>query len=201
MNYANAYRIFVPLICLVLLNTLACSHSQHVKVTLPPKPSNPKLAIALNEQALIMLKHNQIENAISLLKRATAADPQSTRSFNNLGKVYYQEQFYSKAMAMFRQAVAINSSELSEPHNNLAMSYERVNIHELAIKHYTLAHEISPDNIQYTANLARALHRRGDRDEQLIKLLDTITTKDPRTNWQQWAQFQKTIILANKTKS
>ncbi|MFG0250496.1 MAG: tetratricopeptide repeat protein [Phycisphaeraceae bacterium JB051] len=187
----------LPVLLLILLLQVAgCSNSQHVKVTLPAKQADPQRAAQLNEDALLKLEEDKPREAIALLKKAIAADPQSVRSHNNLGKIYYQLEQYSDALNMFNKALERDTLNSPQPHNNLAMIYERADKHALAIEHYTRAHELAPDNIVYTANLARALHRRGDRDEKLMALLDEISLNDARPNWQLWAKTEKALILS-----
>lgn len=186
-------------LCLSVICTSACSNTQHIKVTLPAGKTDPQLAMRLNEQALALLQQDKPDDAINLLKDAITADPQAVRSYNNLGKVYYQEEQFSDALSMFRKAVELSVANPSpQPHNNLAMVYERGGKYALAIEHYTKAHELAPQAIEYTANLTRALHHRGDRDENFIKLLDEITLNDSRPDWHQWARTQKAIILSKE---
>ena len=189
----------LPLVLLILLLQLAgCSNSQHVKVTLPAKEANPQLAAQLNAEALLKLEEDKPSEAIMLLRKAIAADPNSVRCHNNLGKIYFQLEQYSDALNMFNKAIELDTLNSPQPHNNLAMVYERADKHALAIEHYTKAHQLSPDNIIYTANLARALHRRGDRDEKLMALLDEISLNDARADWQLWAKTEKALILSKK---
>lgn len=199
MKHIRSHTIAFLLTVLCLLSSNACSHSQHVKVTLSAGKTDPQLATRLNKQALLLLEQDKPHDAILLLKDAVAANPQDARSYNNLGKVYFQEERYSEALNMFRQALKRSENEpCPEPHNNLAMAYERAGKYEMAIEHYTQAHTLAPQNIIYTGNLTRALHHRGDRDQKFMNLLDEITLKDPRADWQQWARAQKAIILSKE---
>jgi Tfp pilus assembly protein PilF len=199
MKHFLSHTIALLIMCLFILCSTACSNTQHVKVTLPAGKTDPQLAMRLNEQALVLLQQDKPDDAIALLKDAITADPQAARSYNNLGKVYYQEEQFSDALSMFRKAVELTvNNPTPQPHNNLAMVYERAGKYALAIEHYTKAHEFAPEAIEYTANLARALHHRGDRDENFINLLDEITLKDSRPEWQQWARTQKAIILSKE---
>tara|TARA_Y100001933_G_scaffold263472_1_gene324978 strand:- start:43977 stop:44579 length:603 start_codon:yes stop_codon:yes gene_type:complete len=194
---ATSIKPFVLLLLILFVSLSACSNSQHVKVTLPAKSTDIQLVNRLNDQALLKLKNEQPQQASEYLKQAIAANPQSSRSHNNLGKVYYQLKQYSDALNMFRKAIELDTNNSPQPHNNIAMVYERADKHALAIEHYTLAHDIEPDNIIYTANLARAMHHRGDRDAKLIAMLEEITLKDARPDWQHWASTQKAMLLAD----
>ncbi len=184
---------------IMLLSLCACSNTQHVKVTLPEKKSNPQLALQRNTLAFEKLQEDQSQEAVALLKQAIAADPQCVRCLNNLGKVYFTLEQYSDALNQLRKAIEVDTLNSPQPHNNLAMVYERADKHALAIEHYTKAHELSPDNIIYTANLARALHRRGDRDDKLIALLQEISLKDTRPDWQLWAKTEIALIISKNS--
>jgi len=166
MNHTTTHYIARLTLCFTLLCATACSNTQHVKVTLPAAKINPQLASQLNAQASVLLQEDQPQKALALLKQAISANPQSARTYNNFGKIYYQQSQFNDALRMFRKSVALNAqvdndTANPEPHNNLAMAYEQVGKHALAIKQYTQAHTLAPLDIQYTSTLAASLHDAG----------------------------------------
>lgn len=185
-------------VCMIVLMHTGCSNTQHVKVTLPAAKSNPQLAGQLNDQAMIKVQEDQPLEAIALLRSAISADANSARSHNNLGKVYFQEEQFADALIQFNKAIKLDQGKNPQPLNNAGMIYERAGKLELAIELYTQAHKLEPENILYTANIARAMHRNGDRSEKLIELLDQIILQDSRDDWRQWALNQKSKIVSRQ---
>lgn len=196
MTHRSINLFQVLTLALILGMQVGCSNAQHVKVTLPAQKPDPQLAIQLNNQAMTKMTEEQPLEAIALLQRAISADPQAARYYNNLGKVYFQEDQFADAMSMFTKAIELDQGKNPQPLNNAGMVYERARKFDLALEHYNKAHQLEPDNITYTANIARVLHRNGDRSDKLVKLLDQIILRDTRPDWQQWAMTQKANILS-----
>jgi len=140
-----------------------------------------------NQRGLEHLAAGDLNEAAMDFRRALAADVQYGPAHNNLGKVYYAEKDWYQAAWEFEYARELMPRH-PEPLNNLGLVHEQAGEFDRAIEHYDKAVALDPDNIEYRANLARAMVRRGDRTEQLKLLLQQILAEDTRPDWLVWAK-------------
>jgi Flp pilus assembly protein TadD len=142
-----------------------------------------------NARGLERLEKGELTEAGADFRRALVADITFGPAHNNLGKVLFAEKDWYKAAWEFEYARELMPQE-PEPLNNLGLVHERVGELDRAIENYKKAVAMAPDQIELTANLARAKVRRGDTDAQLIVLLNQILDKDLRPEWREWARKQ-----------
>lgn len=185
----------ISLLALVLLlgacanqNTYRTDDGPYRTVTAQPN-RDTDAAIAHNRNGLAYLAADELDNAIEAFGKALQADVEFGPAHNNLGKVYYKQQDWYKAAWEFEYARKLMPNR-AEPCNNLALVLERAGELDRAIELYEQAVARDEQNIEYRANLARALVRRGDRTERVRDLLEDLVENDKRAEWLIWAKQQ-----------
>jgi tetratricopeptide (TPR) repeat protein len=148
-----------------------------------------------NQAGLDLLAKGDLDAAADAFQRALTADIEFGPAHNNLGKVYYLQKDWYKAAWEFEFA----SKQLpnhAEPRNNLGLVLEEAGQLDRAVASYREAIAFDPDNIQYRANLARALVRRGDRTDEVRALLDRLIEQETRGEWRAWAVRERLRLTA-----
>ena len=143
----------------------------------------------LNRRAVELVRAGDVDSAETLLKEALTADVAFGPAHNNLGKVYFHQRRFYLAAWEFRYAMGLMPGE-AEPKNNLGLVYEVVGKLDDAVDTYAEANALQPDSPDYLGNLARARVRRGDRDEQVRRLLSDLLLKETRPDWVERAQME-----------
>ncbi len=187
----------LPLIAVVLVCLVAGCRSPRPS----QKPSGPSLsptarASLENDVAYRLILEGKYADAEPVLHRALDYDDRFGPAHNNLGLVYAKlgrsydaaHEYDAAARLMIRSA---------EPHNNLGLLLEEAGMLSDAVDAFAAAHQRDEENPLYLANLARARVRRGDRGEEVIRLLELlqIRTNDPR--WRDWARSQLLRLRAD----
>ncbi len=143
----------------------------------------------LHEQGLKALDAGQIDEAEKAFKAALEADVDFGPAHNNLGKVYFKKKDWYAAAWEFEFAKKLMPRQ-AEPWNNLGMVYEQAGELDRAVEEYRKAIGLDGENVSYQANLARALVRRGDKGDEVRRLLTVVVAKDSRVEWASWAREQ-----------
>ena len=150
-----------------------------------------------NAAAVALLEEGNYPQAEERIKKALKADITYGPAHNNLGKVYYLQEKYYLAAWEFRYAIKLMPHQ-PEPFNNLGLVFEAVGKLDEAVEQYEHALELQPDNPQIIGNTARARYRRGDRGQDVRKLLAELISKDTRPAWTDWAR-EKLAMISSKT--
>ncbi len=150
-------------------------------------------AAAHNEEALKRMHHGNLSGAREELRAALVADELYGPARNTMGILYYRQKSYYEAAREFEQA-AVLMPMIAAPRNNMGMVYEAVGKLNEAAKAYEDALAIEPNNVEATANLARALVRLNRKDDRLRQLLDDIVMRDTRSEWSTWARQQLSAL-------
>jgi Flp pilus assembly protein TadD len=167
-----------------------CQSANHSIIATAPPPPNTALARQENDRAYELIQQGKDKEAEPILHKAIDADVTFGPAHNNLGLIYYRQgRYYDAAWEFY------NTTKLMPYHpdvrNNLGMVLEMdVTKYDQAIESYEQARKLAPDNPEYLANLARAKDRRGDRDEEMKKLLQELAFKDSRPDWRNWARMK-----------
>jgi len=130
--------------------------------------------------------HNPAE-ARQNLEAATRYDPAFGKAFNNLGCLHLDASDLYQAAWAFRRAAKLMPSSPA-PLTNLGLVMERGGRWDEAIDLHTKALRLDRANPKYTARLARAKVRRGDRDEETVELLEKVQQQGPGDDWPRWAR-------------
>lgn len=141
----------------------------------------------LHADALDLIDAGELDEAESMLRRALEADITFGPAHNNLGKLLFDQGKLYAAAWEFQYAIQLMPYQ-PEPRNNLGLVLENAGKLDEAIDQYREAMKIQPDNPILIGNLARSKHRRGDKDQEQLNLLEQIVLKDTRTTWTGWAR-------------
>jgi tetratricopeptide (TPR) repeat protein len=106
----------------------------------------------------------QAEQALSLIDRAIAADPDNHRFFNTRGALYYALGLNAEAESAFRRAVALNPQN-GAAWNNLGNALLRLDQVAAAEACFRDALMVAPDLTSAVNNLGTALKREGRLDQ------------------------------------
>lgn len=150
-----------------------------------------------NQKGLAHLERGDLEQAARAFHRALADDVEFGPAHNNLGKVYYRQEKWYEAAWEFEYARKL-MPKASAPHNNLGLVLEQGDELDQAIERYQQAIQLDPHKIEYRANLARAMVRRGDRTKEVRRLLKQIIEQDSRSKWLTWARRQLAAMGGEK---
>ncbi len=140
-------------------------------------------------QGLKHLDAGDLEQAEKAFKESLEADVDFGPAHNNLGKVYFKKKDWYAAAWEFEFAKKLMPRQ-AEPWNNLGMVYEQAGELDRAVEEYRKAVGLDGENVSYQANLARALVRRGDKGDEVRRLLTVVVEKDSRPEWASWAREQ-----------
>jgi len=157
-------------------------------VSVPPG-RDPEAARRANEAGLNHLARGELDPAVDDFRRALTADVSFGPAHNNLGRAYYKQGDWYQAAWEFEYAAKLLPRH-AQPRNNLGLVLEEAGELDRAVACYRDAIALDGENIEYRANLTRALIRRGDRTDEVRTLLGQLVERDPRPEWHRWAQQQ-----------
>jgi Flp pilus assembly protein TadD len=188
MSDAMKSTLWIVIIAGALMATAGCQDSRDAGRS--SRGPDPKLAREENDRAYGLIKDGKYEEAKPMLLKAVDADVTFGPAHNNLGLIYFHEGDWYKAAWEFYNASKLMPYQ-PDVRNNLGMALELdTTKYNQAIAEYEKARSLAPDNPEYLANLARAKDKRGDRDEEMKKLLQELAYKDPRQEWRDWARMR-----------
>lgn len=150
---------------------------------------DPALARQENDRAYQLIRQGKYDQAEPHLRRAIQADLTFGPAHNNLGLIYFHQKRFYDAAWEFDYAIKLMPYQ-PDARNNLGLVFEETGKLGDAVEAYERARQMAPDNPEYIGNLARTRIKRGDRDDETRKLLEELTTKDPRPDWRGWARMK-----------
>lgn len=140
----------------------------------------PKVAKELRNNSNNPQLQNDVKKIIHHYNEALRIDSTYLTSINNLGSVYVNFlQDYEKAIYYCSKAVAMDSSYV-EAHTNLAFSYNKLDKHDLALRHYAKVIELIPENLVTYEKLMN-IARDANKAEYAIQLLEKLKEKIPES--------------------
>jgi len=142
-----------------------------------------------NQTGVEYLTAGKLDQAEAEFSKALTADVEYGPAHNNLGKIYYRKRDWYKAAWEFEYARKLLPKH-AEPCNNLGLVLEEAGQLDQAVEQYREAVRLDPVDIEYRANLVRALIRRGDKTPEVRGLLQQVLAQDRRPEWQLWANQQ-----------
>lgn len=149
-----------------------------------------------NQAGLDHLAKGELDKAAEAFGRALTADVEFGPAHNNLGLVYLKQKDWYTAAREFDFACKLMPRR-AEPRGNLGLVYEEAGETDRAVTYYREAISLDGDNVRFRANLVRALMIRGERTDEVRKLLQQVIEKDARVEWQVWAK-QQLSLMRNK---
>ena len=87
-------------------------------------PEHPKVAVCLNNLAMIYQSLGDYTKAEQLYKRAVEIQPAYEKAYYNLGNVYRVREDYDRAVTMYQKAAQLNPDNFKN-HNNHHGIYHR----------------------------------------------------------------------------
>lgn len=174
---------------------------QYRTVSTPPLRDTDE-ARRLNDKGLAHLDRKELTDAEKAFVRALTADVEFGPAHNNLGKVHLINNKLHEAAWEFDHAIRLMPKHAA-PHNNLGLVHMRaVELgapwaqHDQAVERFREAVALEPGRIEYRANLAAAMFRRGDRTEEVRSLLKQVIDQDTRTEWVDWAKRKLLTVMS-----
>ncbi len=158
-----------------------------------PSPSDGRAngkAERLNHRGIEAFEDGKLDVAEELFRKALAEDVSYGSAHNNLGQVYLARQQLYLAAWEFEYAASLMPN-LAEPLINQALAYERADRLETATAFYRQALERKSDHPDAIGGLTRVLIQQDEDPGEIAFLLDELSMRDSRPQWQSWAQLQR----------
>jgi tetratricopeptide (TPR) repeat protein len=125
--------------------------------------------------------------AREVVERALAADPKNAGLEDTLGTLLAQQKDFAAAESRFRGAIALDPA-LASAHYHLGSVESATGRAPEALAELAQAHELDPENVPYTLDLARALSLNGQEAAAIEVLRGTLAKLGPQTGVQTSAQ-------------
>jgi len=152
--------------------------------------NNPPSVKTLWAMANILAKQGRDSECEYVLKRIIKDNPKFLPAYNNLAELQMRQGNTNMAIETLQDALNISSND-TVILNNLGMCWIIKRDYENALKMFTKAAGIMPENVKYRANMAVALGLMG-RDEESLSLFNQILPED---------QAKRNLSILQKTRS
>lgn len=136
----------------------------------------PPTAKTLGAMAEILAAQGRDSECEYVLKRIIQDDPKFLPAYNSLAELQMRQGQTNTAIETLRHALNINPND-TVILNNLGMCWIVRHDYQSALKMFTKAAGIMPENVKYRANMAVALGLMG-RDEESLALFKQILPED-----------------------
>jgi protein O-GlcNAc transferase len=113
---------------------------------------------------LVLLKKNHPVNALPILQKAVALNPEDAGLHNTLGNALADLAQFDNAMASYRNALQI-SPDYADAHNNLGSTLEQLGRLDEAAASFRHALQINPESAEAVSNLGNILQKLGHFDD------------------------------------
>jgi len=137
---------------------------------------NPPTAKTLCAMADILATQGRDSECEYVLKRIMQDNPKFLPAYNSLAELQMRQGRTNVAIETLQHALKINSED-TVLLNNLGMCWIVRRDYENALKMFTRAAGIMPENVKYRANMAVALGLMG-RDEESLSLFRHVLPED-----------------------
>jgi Flp pilus assembly protein TadD len=138
--------------------------------------NKPPTAKTLSAMAEILAAQGRDSDCEYVLKRIIQDDPKFLPAYNSLAELQMRQGQTNTAIETLRHALNINPND-PVILNNLGMCWIVRQDYQNALKMFTKAAGIMPENVKYRANMAVALGLMG-RDEESLALFKQILPED-----------------------
>ncbi len=117
-------------------------------------------------------EEDDIPGAIEEAKKASVANPRSSRPFRELGRLMLKAGSWQKSMKCFQKAIDINRLDVTSYHYLGHIFYRQGEI-DKAISYFSKAMDISPRHSDRAINFARLLLKtdKADQAEKVLRLI------------------------------
>lgn len=138
--------------------------------------NNPPTAKTLCAMADILATQGRDSECEYVLKRIIQDNPKFLPAYNSLAELQMRQGHTNTAIETLQHALRINPED-TVLLNNLGMCWLVRRDYEYALKMFTKAAGIMPENVKYRANMAVALGLMG-RDEESLSLFKHVLPED-----------------------
>jgi tetratricopeptide (TPR) repeat protein len=143
-----------------------------------PVPGPRRATNADYELAIPHFQKRDFDQAIPLLEKAIAANPNLVPALNDLGFAYNEKRLYDKAIPCFKKLIALQPSHVTA-HNNLGAAYNGKGLYDEAIPCFRKAIALDPDHAVAHSNLGFAYSAKRLFD-QAIPCFEKAIELDPQ---------------------
>lgn len=147
----------------------------------PTDPTGPISAVGTTDsepgRVATLVDAGQVEEAITLLETALAANPNDAEAHHELAQIFITLDRSEDAIQHYEQALAIDPSR-SDYHFEVGRALAGLGRWDRAIGEYRVAAEGAPTDVSIHYWLGRALHESG-QDERAIEAYQTAISLDP----------------------
>ena len=140
------------------------------------RSDNPPTAKTLCAMADILATQGRDSECEYVLKRIIQDNPKFLPAYNNLAELQMRQGRTNAAIQTLQQALNINPDD-AVLLNNLGMCWIVRRDYENALKMFTKAAGLMPENVKYRANMAVALGLMG-RDDEALSLFKHVLPED-----------------------
>jgi tetratricopeptide (TPR) repeat protein/S1-C subfamily serine protease len=168
---------------------IAVAHSLEVTMTrgrgnktgIVARPVAPSPQPATNpdyELAIPHLQKRDFDQALPLLEKAVAANPNLVPALADLGFAYNEKRLFDKAIPCFKKVIELEPKHVNA-HNNLGAAYNGMGLYDDAIPCFKKAIELDPDHATAHSNLGFAYKGKKLYD-QAIPCFEKMVELDPQ---------------------
>jgi tetratricopeptide (TPR) repeat protein len=188
--------------CLLALLTAACQPSGHstaqarIQTELAARSERGARAAELVRSSLRLYHEHKYDAAAKDLTRATDMAPQNAQAWMALGAVKFAQQSWFDAAQAFDKAAKLLPDRF-EPHFNLGTVLEAAGVYKAAIREYTIALALAPQDLTTEENLARCLISNNTDLPRARALIASALEHELRGEWRQWLERQGNILDNN----
>ncbi len=116
--------------------------------------------MASYQLALALQRSNKVQEAIALLKKVVAAEPNNAEALTNLGMALCQAQLAKDAVPVLQRAIELAPDNVTA-HQDLAAAYVQLSQFADAVRELQAALKLAPNLPQLHYNLGLALKMAG----------------------------------------
>jgi Tfp pilus assembly protein PilF len=154
-------------------------------------------ALAMNYKGLELMDKGDLTQAEEVFKQGLEWDMECGPIHNNLGVLYFNQSDFYHAALEFQCAVKLMPKNAMAA-NNMGLVYEKAAQWDKAVEWYKTAVNLWPDSPEIMGNLARAQIKRGDKDQDLLQMLERLAVEDQRSDWSSWARDQAALMCIDE---
>ena len=146
------------------------------KLDFQPQENNPPTTKTLFAMAEILAAQGRDSECEYVLKKIIQDNPKFLPAYNSLAELQMRQGQTNTAIETLQHALKINPDD-PVLLNNLGMCWIVRQDYQNALKMFTKAAGIMPENVKYRANMAVALGLMG-RDEEALSLFNQVLPED-----------------------
>lgn len=132
----------------------------------------------INNDSVMASVDNPFEVAESHLINAITANPDSSISYEILGRVYYRDGKFAEAIEVLNKAIEIDNPGSAPQYDLISTSYLQLKDYEGAVQVLEEGLELYPDTVYLVQKIADAYFQTG-RTDQAMDVMNQLVESDP----------------------